>query len=225
MRINNCIISEATSASSIHEKPTVQAAARLIAQAIGQLRENISSMQTCCNETKQLIAEQVQVFRERKTTDKLAAESLQTLHIVKESMGQSLAAAGRTAEELALMRKGISAAMNTLSEELVLVNETKTSQLPWSAANTSELTATCRNLAEKLHYLTESSAEEYQKTGKRLEAIERILHNGMNEELDIKESLKRLNDSLNEGVCRDISFLGNYLRAFFEDNLCTSEPF
>lgn len=129
LETNDCPIPDASTASSSHG--ISDATITLFSQPIAELRDKLLSLQTCCDETKELISGQVQVFRERAAADTLVAESLQTLdNTLKENMGQSQVGEGRTAEELAQMRNSISAIMNTLRNVELLVNENIARHLP-----------------------------------------------------------------------------------------------
>lgn len=165
-------------------------------------------MQTSFNETKELIADQTHVFRERAAADMLIGESVQTLdNTLQESMSQSQVGAGRTAEELALMRKSISAIMNTLHEVAALANETNTSVDATYTESTSQVTSACRDLQQKLTDFTASSVER------------------LNQELDVKEILKSLNEHLNGELSEKLSLLVNGVRASLQSTFSISEPF
>lgn len=73
--------------------------------------------------------------------------------------------------------------------------------------------------------MTALSTEELAKNERRLESLERIIHERMNIELEIKECLKRLNERLNDDFRRDICVLGTYSKVALEVLLSTSEPF
>ncbi|XP_077561705.1 uncharacterized protein LOC144178046 [Haemaphysalis longicornis] len=176
---NHCTTPEASTASSGHGVP--DATITLFAQSIGELRVKLSVLQACVHETKELIFGHVQLSRERAATDMLVAESLQTLdNTLKESIGQSQAVACRTTEETKLLRNSTSAFMNALTEALVLVKEIKTS-LDNCAGNTTEISEACRNLQQNLDGLPAFTTEEFGNTGRRLEALERIVQQRMND--------------------------------------------
>ncbi|KAH9364446.1 hypothetical protein HPB48_022356 [Haemaphysalis longicornis] len=98
----NCAMPEPepNTANSGHEIPNT--ILTLFAHAIEELRGKISTLQTCILESKELISGHVQATGDRKTSDMLVAESLQTLeNSLKKNMGLSQVGASKTAEELA----------------------------------------------------------------------------------------------------------------------------
>ncbi|XP_077544721.1 TNF receptor-associated factor 2-like [Haemaphysalis longicornis] len=187
---------------------TSDAFAPLFAERFRQLEDKLTSLQTCCNETKQLIAGHAQLFRERAAAHMLVAESVQTLgDTLKESLDQTQVAAGRNAQELAAMQNSMGTILNTLVEVVVLAKETKASLNTSSAETTGEVSALCRNLQRKFNDFAASSEE------------------NLNHKLDIDESLKRLNERLNGDVCDKLSVLVNGVKATLQNTLSISEPF
>lgn len=167
----------------------------------------------------------MQASRERAAADVLVAESLQTLdNAVKENVGQSHISIGRTAEELAQVRNGIRAITNTLRDVEVLVKEMKTSLGTSRADDTRDIFACCLNMRRKLAGFSASSTKEFEKNERNLEALQRIVNESVTDKLDIKESLKRLNERLNDQVCRDISVLGKGAKVVSGLPLCTCKP-
>lgn len=182
---------------------------------MGELREKLSSLQTCFDETKELIAVQTQVFRERAAADMLVAESVQTFdNTLKESISQNQAATDRISEELALARDSISATTNTLREVIVLVNKT----------DTSHVSTVCCDIQQRLNDFTVSSAEGSLRTEKRLDSLEKIAREHVNHEVDFVDSLKRLNECLTGEGCPKLSVLVNGSKAILQNTLSASEP-
>lgn len=224
LKSNDCTIPQDTTERTSHGNS--DASITLLAQAIGELRDKFSSMETCFHETKDLIVNQAQAFRERGAADTLVAESVQTLHnTLKESIGQGQAAAGCAAEELGLIRNSISTIMNKLCEVVVLVNEAKTSLGTSLADHDREVLSVCRDLQQKLNDLTVSLAEGSLKAEKRLDSLEEIGHKHVNHEADINDRLTRLNGSLTGEVCGQLSVLLNGSKAILQNTLNVSEPF
>ncbi|KAH9363855.1 hypothetical protein HPB48_009135 [Haemaphysalis longicornis] len=93
LKSNDCTIPQAATAISGHENP--DASITLLAQAIGELRDKFSSMQTCFHEDKGPYRwAKHRLSEERGAADVLVAESVQTLdNTLKESIGQGQAAA------------------------------------------------------------------------------------------------------------------------------------
>ncbi|XP_077546105.1 TNF receptor-associated factor 6-like [Haemaphysalis longicornis] len=218
----NCTMPEPSTTSIGHGIP--DATFTLFANTIGELRDKLSSLQTCVLESKELISGHVQVARDRITSDMLVAESLQTLdNSLKENMGQSQVGAHKTAEELALIRNSVAAIMSTVRDVETLVNEMKASLGTSCADDTRKTTASCRNLQQKLDGLSTSCAK-FEKTGKSIDALQRTLNERANGERVIKDSLKRLNDRLNDEVCMNISVLGETAKLVSGLPLYSCEP-
>lgn len=86
------------------------------------------------------------------------------------------------------------------------------------------MVASCLNLERKLDDLSASSTKEFEKAGRRLEALQNIFHGRVTDELDGKKSLKRLNERLSDEISRNIYVLGKVAKVISELPLCTSEP-
>ncbi|KAH9366763.1 hypothetical protein HPB48_022339 [Haemaphysalis longicornis] len=196
-----------------------------IPDTVGELREQLSSLQSSLLETKELFTGQMQLFRERVAADMLVAESVQTVdNTLKESTQQSQVAAGRTAEELALIRSSTSAIKKTLSEVVVLVNEMNSSLSTSFTQGAREVSACCQNVQAKLDDLSASSTKEFKKSEKKLTALQKSMDRHLSDELDVKEGLKRLNERLSDEVCLNISVLGKVAQVVSELPMYISEP-
>lgn len=220
---NNCIAAQASTASSSHGVP--DATITLFAQAIRELQDKLSSVQICINETKELISGHVQGVTERATADTLVAESLQTLdNSIKENIGQNQVEACRTAKELALISNSISAVMDAVHSVEMLANEMKSSLGTSFAEDTRKISESSLNLQQKLDGFSAFSTKEFEKTGKSLEALQKTLKERENGEMVIKQSLNRLHERLNDGLCLNISLLGKAAKCVSGLPLCACEP-
>ncbi|XP_077544722.1 uncharacterized protein LOC144157878 [Haemaphysalis longicornis] len=189
LETGDCFMPEANAASMNHSIP--EATITPFVEAVGELRDQLSSLQTCLHETKDLFMGQVQVFIERAATDTLVAESVQTLdNTLKESIRQSEVAAGRTAEELALIRSSSSVVTDSLSEVVGLVKEMKILLTGSLSEQMREISAACRNLQERQDVLSASSQREFEISRKYLEARQKKLHSSLRDKQDVKECLK-----------------------------------
>ncbi|XP_077545457.1 TNF receptor-associated factor 5-like [Haemaphysalis longicornis] len=216
LETNDCFIPEGNASSMRYG--SLDATITPFAHDIRQLRDQLSSVQSSLQETKELIAGQVQLFRERADADMHVTESVHTLdNTLKESMRQSQLSADRTAEELALIT-------NTLRDVLVSVRKIKTSLETYITEATSEVIVACQNLHQELEDFTDFTPQVLWKTEQRLECLENTARERLKNELDMQKTLKCLNERLSDDVCRNISALGKAAQVISELPLCTSEP-
>ncbi|XP_077546102.1 TNF receptor-associated factor 3-like isoform X1 [Haemaphysalis longicornis] len=223
LEADDCSVSEANAA---RKSPAIQdTTITPPVDAVGLIRDQLSSLQICVRETKDLLASQLPVFRERAAADALVVETVQTLdNTLKESTNQSQVAAGRTAQELALMRNGITTMINTFNEVVAVLNEMKTSLSTSLTDHAREVCSGCQNVLKKLDILSAFSTKELGKSGKNLEALQKHLDSHVSAEVELMESLKRVSGRLSDEVCQNISLLGEVARVVSDLPLCVSKP-